>query len=462
MAEPIEALLKRHEDKTLEFKLNLASPDRVMATLVAFANSAGGTLVIGVEDRTRAVVGLSDPTGVEERLANFVADRIAPSLLVEISVAPWRATYLVVAEVFPSQRRPHFVRSLGTEAGTYIRIGSSNRVADEALRAELARGMSTTFDETAIEGSAALLDRAYARMVLGRKRPLSDPDLVALRALDRSPSGLRATVGGYLLFRKQTEPTLMPDAWVHAGRFTGTDRKDIADSKRIDGRLFELVDQSLEFLDRSLDAAITIAGATPQHQIVRPLPSAALREAVVNAVVHADYRQQGGPIRVAVYRDRVEIENPGHLLPGLTIDDLFAGTSRLRNRMIGRVFAERGYIEQWGSGVRRMVQACRDAALPDPTIQELPGRVRVTFDMARIGAPDLTPREAQVLQVISAEVGISTAELAAAIGVTDRTARTLLARLVAKGVVVVIGSSPTDPQRRFYRSDRESSSRTRA
>jgi ATP-dependent DNA helicase RecG len=446
MAQPIEALLRRHEDKTLEFKLNLSSPTRVIATLVAFANSAGGTVVLGVEDGTRAVVGISDPTGVEERLANLVADRIAPSLLVDIAVAPWRSTYLVVAEVFPSQRRPHHVRSLGTDRGTYVRLGSTNRIADEALRAELARAMSTTFDETAlVDVGAEALDPGYAAALLRRKGVLSIPDLVAIRALEQSPAGLHATVGGYLLFRAQHEPTRMPDAWVHAGRFSGTDRTRIADSKRIDGRLFELVDQSLEYLDRSLDTALEIADTAPEHVVVRPVPMAALREAVINAVVHADYRQQGGPIRVAIYRDRVEIENPGHLLPGLTVEDLFAGTSRLRNRMIGRVFAERGYIEQWGSGIRRMVQACRD-----PTIEELPSRVRVTFNMSPTGEPTLTPREIQALRSMPESSGVSPAELAIKLGVSDRTARTLLAGLVAKGVAVVIGSSPNDPQRRFY------------
>jgi ATP-dependent DNA helicase RecG len=451
MADKVETLLRRHEDKTLEFKLNVSSPDRVIATLIAFANSAGGTLVIGVKDGTRAVVGLDDPTGVEERLANLVADRIAPSLLVEIAVAPWRSTYLVVAEVFPSQLRPHFDRSLGTERGTYVRIGSTNRVADDQLRAELARGVSTTFDESPIpEAESGELDPGYAQHVLRRSATVTEQDLLAIRAMDRSPTGLHPTVGGYLLFRAEQEPSRMPDAWVHAGRFSGLDRRAIADSKRIDGRLFELVDRSLEFIDRSLDTTFAISGSRAEHQVLRPLPIPALREAVVNAVVHADYRQRGAPIRVAVYSDRVEIENPGQLLPGLTVSDLFAGISRLRNRMIGRIFAERGYIEQWGSGVRRMVAACREVGLPDPEIEELFGLVRVTFRMTRVGEPLVTPREAEALALFSPNQGTSPAELAAGLGVSDRTARTLLGQLVAKGLAIVVGSGPNDPQRRFY------------
>ena len=451
MTATLESLLRRHEDKTLEFKQDLSSPDRVVATLVAFANSAGGMVVLGIEDGTRAVVGLSDPTKVEERLSNLVADRIAPSLLAEVSVVPWRSTYVVMVEVFPSPRRPHFVRQLGVEQGCFVRVGSTNRLADESLRTELGRGMAPTFDETLLaDAESEELDAAYAGVALGRTDSLTEQELVAIHALDRTPAGLRLTIGGYLLFRNGAEPLRMPDAWVHCGRFSGVDRTNIADSRRIDGRLFELVDQSLEYLDRALDNALVINGQGPAHEARRSVPMVALREAVINAVVHADYHQQGGPLRVAVYLDRVEVENPGYLLPGLTVDDLFQGVSRLRNRVIGRVFAERGYIEQWGSGVRRMAAACRDAGLPPPVIEERPGRVRVTFSMTPSDPSRLTPRERQAMSHMTSEGGMSSAELAKTIGVSDRTARSLLASLVRKGVAVVIGSAPNDPHRRFY------------
>ena len=454
MGQRIDLLLRRHEDKTLEFKRDLSSPDRVIATIVAFANSAGGVVVLGVEDSTRAVTGLEDPTEVEERLANLVADRIQPSLTVEISVVPWRSTYIVTAEVFPSHRRPHYVRQLGQEGGSYIRLGSSNRLADDSLRAELARGTSPTFDETPLpDAPTDELDATYAAEVLRRDAPLTEQQLLTLHAIERSGGRSCPTVGGYLLFRSGADPYRMPDAWVQCGRFAGLDRTTIADSRRIDGRLMELVDRSIEYLDRTLDSARVISDRSTAHDIVRPVPMVALREAVVNAVVHADYRQQGGPIRIAVYSDRIEIENPGLLLPGLTVPDLFDGVSRLRNRMIGRVFAERGYIEQWGSGVRRMTEACIEAGLPRPMIEERPGRVRVTFRMDRATEIVLKPREQQAFDAIDAANGISVNELAITLAVTTRTARSTLAAMLAKGVVVVIGSSPNDPHRRFYRTD---------
>src|SRR5438105_2813750 len=94
-------LLAAHEGKTIEFKRDLSSPDKVIRTLVAFVNSAGGTVLIGVEDRTRRVRGVADPTQVEEQLANLISDRIAPRVVPEIEILPWRKTYVVRVRVFP-------------------------------------------------------------------------------------------------------------------------------------------------------------------------------------------------------------------------------------------------------------------------------------------------------------------------------------------------------------------------
>ncbi len=101
-----------------------------------------------------------------------------------------------------------------------------------------------------------------------------------------------------------------------------------------------------------------------------------LREAVVNAVVHADYSQKGAPIRVSFFDDRIEIENPGILLPGLTMDDIRQGVSKLRNRVIARVFRELDLIEQWGSGIRRIFEEAQQLGLPEPQMVEIGMRVR--------------------------------------------------------------------------------------
>ena len=132
-------LLKRPEGKTLEFKRDLSAPEGALKTIVAFANTAGGILLIGVEDRSRNVRGVADPLDEEERLANLISDRISPRLVPEIEILPWRQTQILALQVHPSPSRPHHLIREGPAAGVYVRVGSTNRRADAELIEELRR-----------------------------------------------------------------------------------------------------------------------------------------------------------------------------------------------------------------------------------------------------------------------------------------------------------------------------------
>ena len=96
------------------------------------------------------------------------------------------------------------------------------------------------------------------------------------------------------------------------------------------------------------------------------IPLGILREAVINALVHADYSQRGGPVRIAFFDDRIEIENPGILLPGMTVDDMKQGISKIRNPVIARFFREANLIEQWGTGVPGFSAKRRSRGLQNP------------------------------------------------------------------------------------------------
>ena len=100
-------------------------------------------------------------------------------------------------------------------------------------------------------------------------------------------------------------------------------------------------------------------------------PLSVLREVVINALVHTDYSQRGAPIRIAFFDDRIEVENPGILLPGMTIEDMKSGVSKIRNPVIARIFRELKLMEQWGSGVRNILHQSREMGLPEPLVQEI-------------------------------------------------------------------------------------------
>lgn len=134
-------LLTTNEGKTLDFKRDLSSPKGLLKTLVAFANTAGGKVIIGVEDKTRQPVGIPSPLDEEERLCNLIADAIQPRLVPNIEMVTIDNQTLLIAEVFLSNSRPHFLNSEGPDNGVYVRLGSTNRKADRELIAELRRSV---------------------------------------------------------------------------------------------------------------------------------------------------------------------------------------------------------------------------------------------------------------------------------------------------------------------------------
>jgi predicted HTH transcriptional regulator len=138
---------------------------------------------------------------------------------------------------------------------------------------------------------------------------------------------------------------------------------------------------------------------------------------------------------------------PGLLPFGLTLEDLPRWISRLRNLVIGRTFHALGLIEQWGSGIQRMTAACRDAA---PTLEEIGTRFRVTLWLEQVGATALDKTEQTILATLSDGTGRMTSEVATVIGLTPRATRTPLVRLVERGLVREVGTSPQDPKRRYF------------
>ena len=187
------------------------------------------------------------------------------------------------------------------------------------------------------------------------------------------------TVGGMILFGKERERHF-PDAWIQAGRFAGTDKSRILDRAEFRAIPVRGVEEAIAFVQKHAWHGAEIGAVRRAERW--SVPPAAVREAIINAVAHADYAHRGAPIRLSIFDDRLEVENPGLLPSGLTLDDLPRGVSKLRNRVIGRVFHALGLIEQWGSGIQRMSTACREAGLDAPVFEELATRFRVTITVA--------------------------------------------------------------------------------
>ena len=293
------------------------------------------------------------------------------------------------------------------------------------------------------------LDFRAASESFAEFRQLAQRDLDVLGLLTDHQGRKVPTAGGILLYGRD-RLTHFPDAWIQAGRFAGVDKARIVDQADLTMPLPETIRAGVAFVERHLASGIEIGPVrnAPQWQV----PPVAVREALVNAVAHADYSQRGAPIRLAIFDDRLEVENPGLLPFGLTIEDLPRGVSKLRNRVIGRVFHELRLVEQWGSGAQRMISACRDAGLEPPVWEEIGNRLRVTLRTAHVCEIAVDETDRAILDQMDGGQGRSTSELAQAIGLSPRATRSRLAKLVERGLVVEIGSGPRDPKRKYHRA----------
>jgi ATP-dependent DNA helicase RecG len=307
----------------------------------------------------------------------------------------------------------------------------------------------SSFDEQALPGmNSEAIDFRAASEYFKPFRKLTRQGMQSLKLTASYQGRIVPTIGGVLLFGA-ARLQQFPDAWIQAGRFAGSDRRRILDSTEVRSYLPGAAEEAIAFLRKHMTREAVIGPV--KRTDVWTFPMVAVREAIMNAIVHADYAQPGAPIRVALFEDRLEVENPGLLPFGLTIEDIQKGISKLRNRVIGRVFQELGLIEQWGSGIQRMTAACRDHGLDDPQFEEVGTHFRVTLSAVRRRAPALDERDQAVIKLLGrSSKGLSTSEIAKRIGLSPRAARTRLMTLVERGLVAEIGSGPQDPHRRYH------------
>jgi len=356
-------------------------------------------------------------------------------------------------QVHPSGDRPHFLVREGIEDGTYVRVGSTNRQADLPMIESMRRfTTSGSYDEQAMPDlNSEEIDFRAASESFESVRPLKRRDLESLRLVTVHQGKKVPTIGGILLFGVNRERHF-PDTWIQAGRFEGMDKSRILDHSEIHLHLPQAIEAAVAFVEKHTSHGMDIGSVRRVDRWT--IPPTAVREAIINAVAHADYAQRGSPIRLSLFSDRLEVENPGLLPFGLTVEDLRHGISKLRNRVIGRVFHELGLVEQWGSGIQRILAACREAGLREPQFEEIAIRFRVTLYTDRTTEPTVDAKDERILAVLAeaAANGLSTQEIASAIELSPRATRTRLVRLVDRGLVREIGTSPQDPRRRYFLS----------
>lgn len=358
--------IQQSESKTLELKSRLPQHDPIAKTMVAFANTSGGKMVLGVDDQ-RQIIGVPEDGlfVLQEQIVSIIHDRCAPAMLPEIYTANLQGNLVLVVEVFRGNLLPYYIKAEGKNHGTYLRIGASNRKADidHVLDLERQRRNPRYDEEICRDQLLASLDLSpletrFAALV----KPL-DQEKLRNHKLIQHEQGADWPTQDLLILLGQPQHVA-----TQCARFKGTDMSVFLDRKEYTGDLFSQLEQTEIFLKNHLHLRGEIKGL--QRTDTLEIPEAALREALINAVIHRDYTNPGRDIKVGIYDDLVNIVSPGGLPNTLTNETLSDGRSEIRNRVLARVFKELGYIEQWGSGLQRIKRTCLAQGLAEPCIRE--------------------------------------------------------------------------------------------
>lgn len=370
--------IARWEGLHTEFKEWPVRPDDLAAAIVAFANTDGGQLILGVAE-DRSIVGIEDTDSVARQVDDISRNNCEPPVgviqeIISVAEEP-NGAKVVVVNVPKGDMRPY-----RTNRGVhYTRTTSGRR---QASREELLRLFQATeslyYDETRLPRlSLGDLDLdafdSYLEQIRREDLKINrERLLVNWRLL----SGDHPTIAGIVLFGREPQRHL-PFAQINAARFPGLDSSaEPSDRKDLTGRLLDVIDQAERFLDLHLATRHEIRGF--ERERIPELPKEALRETIVNAVAHRDYTVQG-PIRLFIFDDRVEVHTPGKAPNTVDEGAMRAGVHVVRNPRIYTRLSDVGLATAAGSGVRRTIQLIKEATGMDVGIELREFEVLVTL-----------------------------------------------------------------------------------
>lgn len=437
----LEEFLSQNEGKTLEFKENTTNLKAIIKSIIAFANTAGGTILIGVKNHSKEIIGLENPLLEEEKIANAVADSISPLMIASIEMTSYRNKELLVIRI-PHLAGPYYLKKDGEEHGTYIRLGSTNRKAElETIKTLRLFALNISFDELpSLKG--CIDDRYLKETFQGINKSPTKKQCQMLGIYSDHFGEVKPSIGGILLFsHEHTE--IFPDSTIRCAYFKGNTKEKILSHTDITTPLPSAVEEIVAFIEKHSTKEAFI-GKTKRIDIPQ-YPPEALRELVINALVHADYSMKGSQIQVALFFDRIEITNPGGLPFGQTMEKALSGYSRLRNHVLGRVFRELKYIEQWGSGLQRIRAICKKLGLKPPKFEDQDNHFRAILYSTKESHEKYSRDEQILINYLAKHGTIQTSEAAKLWKLSDRATRTRLAKMLKEGIVIRVSTSPKDP-----------------
>lgn len=417
------------ENEYTEFKREYV--EQIKNTVIAFANGNGGVLYVGIDD-DGTVVGVRDVVALQERIISALHDGIRPDVMMFVKVVPEmiEGKNVVSINVVPGTQKPYYLSGKGlTGSGVFVRQGVSTMPASaDSIRRMLMMSSGYEYERSvAVEQDLHFVKaNEIFRM---HKLPFGDEQFRTLELVDADG---RYTNLAYLLSDECTHS-------VKIGVFEGNNKDVFKDRLEVRGSLFEQLEKTLGFLHRYNRIAAKIKGF--ERQDVWDYPEEALREAVLNALIHRDYGV-GAEIQISIFDDRIEIVNVGGLMNGLTLTEIMRGLSVVRNKRLANIFYRLRYVEVYGTGLTRIYNKYK-SLVQQPVITATERIFQIVLPNMNTAVKEPKTKKEMILDFCRSQGYVSRKDVERITGLTMSGARYLITQMIDEKFLVKSGYGKT-------------------
>ncbi len=350
------------EDTNIDFKeqLEINKPKSWLKSVSAFANTNGGILLFGVRDYDRKPIGIKEPIACADKITELINSRIEPLPRFELNSFSEDGKMFIELKVGDGPKTPYYYVHDGRKE-VFIRSGNKSIPAPKHILDNLIlKGQNTTFDE--LPTKYGITDVSFTLLNASLKRETGkeinkDKDYISLELLNTDN---KVTNAGLLLSDQGllTQSRIFCTRW--KGLVRGSINGDAIDDKEYNGSIISLLENTEAFIRNNSKNSWEIKGM--KRIEYEDYPLRAVREAIVNAIIHRDYQIIGSEIHVDMYDDRLEIVSPGGMIDGSFVQDLDIAkiSSMRRNRIISDIFNRLHLMERRGSGLTRIFESYND------------------------------------------------------------------------------------------------------
>lgn len=419
--------------------------DDIKKEIIAFANCEGGTVYVGVADDGK-VLGVENADECALQISNMVRDAVKPdvTMFIHYETLECDGKAVVAVNIQRGTNRPYYLAKKGLRPeGVYVRQGySSVPATDTAIRQMIKETDGDSF-ENMRSINQALTFEAIKKEFEKRNVVFEQPQMQTLKIV--SADGIYTNLG--LLLSEQCPHT------IKVAVFEGINQNVFKDRREFSGSLMQQLNEVYDYIDFHNQTHATFRKLLRID--TRDYPEVAVREALLNTLVHRDYSFRASTL-ISIYDDRIEFVSIGGLLPGLELDDLMMGVSVCRNPHLANVFYRLQLIEAYGTGMKKIMGAYANALVQPkikttnnafkiilPNVNFTPKAAEVHKDFEKAANLALDSNEEKVLQFLREHLMITRKETQTLLEVSQSTAGRILKAMVDSGRIKQIGGSRT-------------------